>query len=164
MTTSSSQQAKQLLTEQIDILTDLNELLRLEYDIMNTQNTDEVQKLGDKKQNYVNDLEALNQTWQDFLRSQKAEFTLDGIRNAILKLEKAEKQGLPVLWEKLGDLSQACQKQNTINGAVVILRQQVTQQALDILRGQTMGGNSTYDNKGEQKSSGGNVGQPIAKA
>jgi flagellar biosynthesis/type III secretory pathway chaperone len=123
---------------------------------------EEVQKVSDRKQNLVNDLEVLNQSWQDFLRAQKAEFTLEGIRKAILALEQAEPQGLPALWEKLGELSQTCQRQNTINGAVVILRQQVTNQALDILRGQSMGG-STYDNKGGKKPSGG-VGHTIAKA
>lgn len=161
--TTMSQHARQLLSDQVEILTRLNETLRIEYDIMNTQKTDEVQKISEQKQNLVNDLEALNQNWQDFLRSQKAEFTLQGIRTAILKLEKAEPQKLPMLWEQLGDLSQACQHQNTINGAVVTLRQQVTQQALEILRGQTMGGGNTYDSKGGQQSSGG-PGHTIAKA
>lgn len=161
--TTMSQHARQLLSDQVEILTRLNETLRIEYDIMNTQKTDEVQKISEQKQNLVNDLEALNQNWQDFLRSQKAEFTLKGIRTAILKLEKAEPQKLPMLWEQLGDLSQTCQHQNTINGAVVTLRQQVTQQALEILRGQTMGNGDTYDNKGGQQSSSG-LGHTIAKA
>lgn len=163
MTHSASQTARQLLQEQVDALTQLNELLRVEYDVLNTQRSEEVHTLSEKKQNLLLDLEVLNRSWQDFLRGQGAEFTLEGIAKTMETLEKMDSQQLPSLWQQLGELSRTCQQQNTINGAVVTLRQQVTKQALEILRGQSMGGGDVYDNKGGQKSAGG-LGHTIAKA
>ncbi|MDH5545551.1 MAG: flagellar protein FlgN [Gammaproteobacteria bacterium] len=160
---AAAQSAKQLLDEQINILTQLSQLLRVEYDLLSTQKPDDLQSYGEQKQNMVNDLEVLNRSWQDFLRAQGCEFTLEGIRKCLVQMDTGATLGLESLWKTLSTLSKDCQQQNMINGAVIALRQQVTQQAMDILRGQSMGG-SLYDNKGGHKPGDGSSGHTIAKA
>lgn len=141
--------AKQLLEDQIDLVDQLTKLLGEEYQILNQANPDGLENLAGEKYNIVTQLEHLNRNWQDLLHALNTEFTLDGISRKMNELDSGKKFELVSLWEKLGELSRGVQQQNIVNGAVVTMRHQVTEQAMKILRGQTMGG-STYGRGGRE--------------
>jgi len=155
-----AQQAEQLITAQKDQTEQLLNLLKQEYDLLKNRQVDTLEALSADKQVIVNTLEQMNQTWQSTLREHNIKIDLAEITKALQNADNNASQGLFQSWQTLSELAKACQRQNQINGAVLVLRQQVTQQTIDLLRGQTNEG--TYDTNGQRKPGG--EGHSLAKA
>ena len=152
--------AYQLLTDQLKETQTLLDLLNQEYDVLKQRQTDNLEAISQQKQLAIDALEQLNQQWQTVLRDNNIKIDITLITQALRHADDQSAQGLLPLWESLGKLAKECQRQNQINGAVLLLRQQVTQQTLNLLRGQSNEG--TYDTKGQRKPGG--EGHSLAKA
>lgn len=165
MASTFASQAKQVLEQQIALAQSLLNIMRREYDTLRQSGPTELQEFTDNKNKLVAELELVNLSWQTLLKSANVEFTQDGIRKALDKADNDPAKNLSVLWDTLANTAKECQKQNAINGAVITLRSQVTDQALAILRGQSLA-ETTYDPSGKQQyGSGSNTGgHTIAKA
>lgn len=162
MNSNVAAKAKQLMDDQIDLISQLQQLLTEEYATLNHVPVDELERLAGEKQSLVSQLEQINHNWQDMLHALSTEFTLEGIPKKLKEIDSGNAFGLLDRWKKLGELSHEVQKQNRVNSAVVTLRQQVTEQAMNILRGQSVGG-TTYGKEGKERSLN-TGGHTIAKA
>jgi len=140
--------AKTLLDQQVDVAGQLLAMLQQEYRLLKREEEGDLAELSQQKLALVNQLESASQKWLASLKQARVEITLDGIRAGLGTHDPAGSQGLVASWEKLGELASECQRQNTVNGAILVVREQTTQTALDILRGKVPGEDTTYSAKG----------------
>ena len=160
--TQLSEQIKGLLEAQVDAATALTLQLRIEYDLLkaNKLTSPSLEEVAAQKQDQVDRLEQANRQWQDVLNQAGVPITLDDI-HAFLSQKDAEDQlGLETTFEKLSELSREIQKQNIVNGTVLNLRYQATEQLLSIMTGKEK--EVVYGPEGKQTSGGG--GNTIAEA
>lgn len=142
--------AKTLLDKQVEVTYQLLEALQKEYAILKQADTGDLEEVAATKQELVDKLEGLTKQWLSTLLSMDAEITLDGIREFLASHDADQHLNLVKTWEVLGEQATECRRQNTVNGAVVAVRQQATQYSLDILRGCTPG-ERTYTATGQTK-------------
>lgn len=145
--------SQELLSKQVSVTDQLVQLLKQEYNILKSIEVGELVELAQHKTTLVNELESLNQDWQQLLRHARVPIDLDSISNSLEKVDPRNELGLLDQWSALADLARECQKQNTINGSVILLRQQAATYSLDILTGQNSA-NETYGPKGTSHQSG----------
>ncbi|MDH5300703.1 MAG: flagellar protein FlgN [Gammaproteobacteria bacterium] len=157
--------AKTLLEQQTSVAEQLLALLQKEYRLLKREDEGDLSDLTQAKLVQVNLLEDLTARWLGSLKQAKVEITLDSIHAALEKQDPGQSLGLVSLWEKLGAVASECQRQNTVNGAILVVREQTTQTALDILRGKVPGEEVTYSAKGRSsgytapRGSGGTLGK-----
>jgi len=163
MTTSSFHVlALDSLEKQKTLTKQLLNLLKQEYKTLNTNYVDPLDEIISDKQPLIVELNTLNQHWLSLIAAESVEVSPEGIENFLKKYDKANHTTLLNQWLDLQTMAKDCQKTNTVNGTIIALRYQSTQQTLSILKGQ-MPGDSTYDPQGNNNGgySGGNA---IAKA
>ena len=151
-----SLEKQQALTKQL-----LN-LLKQEYKTLNTNYVDPLDEIIRDKQPLIVELNALNQHWLSLIAAESVETSPEGIEKFLKSYDKANSTALLNQWLDLQTMAKDCQKTNTVNGTIIALRYQSTQQTLSILKGQ-MPGDSTYDPQGNN-SAGYSGGNAIAKA
>lgn len=152
------------LSKQVDIAGQLLAVLREEYEALKVTDSAALETITEHKRAVVDDLDKLNQAWQGILRAQKVPMTTDGIRGTLNTSDQKFNYKLTETFTCLGDTMMACQRQNTMNGAAITLRQQSIQVALDILRGNSAIP-ATYGPRGQRPSgSNGAAGFTIGKA
>jgi flagella synthesis protein FlgN len=148
MADSFASMAAPLLNKQVEVAAGLLEKLQLEYGLLKKEEEGDLEALSKEKLVFVNELEVLSQQWLASLQALRITITLDGIHDALQSHDPDGQHQLVSSWEKLGELASECQRQNTVNGAIVAVQEQTTQAALDILRGKVPGEDSTYSSKG----------------
>jgi len=151
-----SLEKQQTLTKQL-----LN-LLKLEYKTLNTNYVDPLDEIINDKQPLIIELDALNQHWLSLIATESVETSPKGIEGFLKHYDQINNTTLLHQWLSLQNMAKDCQKTNTINGTIIALRYQSTQQTLSILRGQAPG-DSTYDPHGNN-TTGYSGGKAIAKA
>lgn len=155
-----AQRAQQAITAQLQQTTQLLELLKQEFEMLKDRKADKLEELSVQKQAVVDTLEQLNQDWQTTLRTENIKIGIAEITQALESADPAASLGLVQSWQSLSEQAKACHRQNQINGTVLVLRHQATQQTIDLLRGQQ--DDATYDPQGKRKPGG--EGHTIAKA
>jgi len=152
------------LTKQAEVANQLLEILRSEYESLKVTDSAALETITELKRATVEDLDKLNQAWQGILRAQKITITKEGIQGALAANDPRQQFKIVDTFAHLGDTMMACQRQNTMNGAAITLRQQTIQDALDILRsGNTA--QSTYGPRGQRATQSiGVAGYTIGKA
>lgn len=123
------------LSKQAEVAAQLLIILQGEYNALRVTDSSELETITEQKRAVVDDLDKLNQAWQGILRAQKVPMTKEGIQNTLATIDPQQRYKLSETFTRLGDTMMACQRQNTMNGAAITLRQQSIQDALDILRG-----------------------------
>jgi len=141
---------KPLLDKQLTMTVALKELMEREYATLNTAQALELDNIIQKKQNVTDDLESLNKNWQRLLEASHVNISQQGIRLFLAKLDPNKTFDLVTNWDTLCEHTKTCQRLNTVNGTVIVLRQHTTQQALDILQGKS--NSDTYGSKGQRLS------------
>lgn len=153
--------ARPLLEQQLSVTTELLTTLQTEYKVLKQMDSCDLTSISQQKQTLIDQLEGLSQAWLGLLLDTQAEITSEGIRAHLQAADPQETLQLLPLWQQLGEQARECQRQNQVNGAILVVRQQATQQALDILRGMPEG-QPTYGPKGTSGS--GVPGLSIGKA
>lgn len=148
MSNSFADMAKTQLEQQVSVTEQLLTMLQKEYRLLKREEEGDLNELSQQKLNLVNQLETLSQNWLASLKQANVEITLDGIHDGLTTQDPDGSLELVNRWEKLGELATECQRQNTVNGAILVVREQTTQTALDILRGKVPGEDATYSAKG----------------
>ncbi len=148
MSNNFASTARTLLEQQIAVTGDLVSTLQTEYNILKKVDTGDLASLSQQKQSLIDQLETLSQQWLGLLLDDQTEITAEGIRAHLQAADPDNSLRLLPLWEQLGQLARECQRQNQVNGAVLVVRQQATQQALDILRGMPPEGQASYGPQG----------------
>ena len=152
----------QLLDNTINLTIQLNELLEKEYAVLKSLNASSLGNIADKKTPIAALLDQHNQQWLALLERHIGTPTPKKIKQFLLDYDNKHQTSLSETWGSLTSHARKCQRQNTINGTVIVLRNQAGNQILSILRGQT-GDNSTYDTHGNHKMIH-NGGHSLAKA
>lgn len=153
METSFAQSAQRLLGEQVTLTDKLVHLLQDEYEVLKHRDAGNLDDITQQKQQLVEMLEIANHQWQDALHKSHIKITLAEISEGLRQCDPENKYDLLSAWEQLAQLAKECQRQNMVNGAILVLRQQATQQTLDILRGK-LPGEDTYGPAGHTKNGG----------
>jgi len=125
-----------MLRRHIDQVTTLSELLLQEYTALRDSQAEEIVQLAQEKSVLLMALKDLEIEQQQFLRSVLVSDENVQLATAIEKIAPQNPQALLSLNEELKKLAKQCHKQNQINGIVIGLRQQFTDNSLAILRGQ----------------------------
>lgn len=127
---------KEILTEIIDYTETFLDILSAERKLLEKNNTEEFEKLLERKKELLITLGTLCQQQQRLL--QKAQCTNDvkGLKKYIdthLNHLNTDRYSLIALIKKLRSLTSLCQEQNKINAAVVSIRQQYTARLMQLL-------------------------------
>jgi len=141
---------KPLLEKQLTTTIALQDFMEREYATLNTAKALELDDIIQKKQQVIDDLDDLNNNWQRLLVASQVDISEQSIRLFLAKLDPDGTSGLVTSWNALCEHTKACQRLNTVNGSVIVLRQHATQQALDILQGKSH--SNTYGPKGQKLS------------
>lgn len=141
--------AEALLEKQLLLTDKLNGLLQQEYDTLHMRHGESIDVLSNEKQPIILNIDTLNQHWLALLELEGASLNVDAIKTFLQEYDAINSTMLLSLWEKLLAKAIKCQRLNTINGATLMLQNQVTQQAIAILRGHTPG-NTLYNFQGSE--------------
>ena len=93
----------------------------------------------------------INQNWLSLLENAGVELSVERITRFLVDYDKKHDTRLHSYWGTLQQQAKDCQRKNTINGSIIALRQQATQQTLAILRGQSLD-DKLYDPYGNKSS------------
>ncbi len=128
-------QAKTALDRQVELAQQLCQLLEYEYEVLKKSDASEITTIGQQKQELVQDLETTTLAWQELLRQNQVEITLPTIEAALVHADGGQPGALIETWASLAEAAKECQRLNTVNGTVLILRQRATEDLLSIVRG-----------------------------
>lgn len=146
-----SLQAKfsQIVQRELDELAKLEEILRQEHDTLKQRDSDALIEITQVKQKLIESVESF---WNERLvLLQGAGYSTD--KEAVLNLVSTDSQ-LVSQWDELESVLLNCQQQNQVNGLLVDMSRQQTQQLLSILLGEdSLKGAELYDAKGSTSSS-----------
>ena len=154
--------AKQLLDNTICLTMQLNELLEKEYAVLKSLDTSALSNIADEKTPIAALIDQHNQEWLTLLERYVGTPAPSKIKQFLNNYDNRHQTSLSESWQSLTSHARKCQRLNTINGTVIVLRNQAGNQILSIIRGQN-GNHSTYDTHGNHKIIH-NGGHSIAKA
>ena len=154
--------AKDSLEQQLVATKQLLNLLKQEYKIYHTNSVEPLDDIISDKKPLIVELDGLHKHWLALITAESVKADPDEITAFLKSCDEENNTSLSVQWLDLQNMARDCQKINTINGTIIALRYQSTQQTLAILRGQVPG-DSVYDPQGNNTTgfSGGNA---LAKA
>ncbi len=128
--------------------TNLQELLKLEMQLLASRKFEDLNEVLTKKMKIIDQLENQDKMRSEFLSS--AGYTADEVGTKKF-LSDNESSELAEAWQKLMDIIKECQVINQSNGMVVSKNQAHIKQAMNIITGgNNSGSNDTYNNKGVQ--------------
>lgn len=159
---SFREQLTRVLDAQHKLSDDLLNLLQQEYDALCGTNVEILETISAEKRPIVTDLENLGRAWEVLLKNKGIELTAEGILQFLIEFDAVNSTELADRWQQLRETAKSCQKKNTVNGSIVAMRHQSTQQIINLLHGRTPE-ERLYNNSGGESStySGGNS---LAKA
>lgn len=134
--TSFQEQLTRILTAQVQLSGDLLALLQQEYEILCTAKLDNLENLVEQKKPIMVDLENLGCAWELLLKNRNVELSMEGISQFLNKFDHEHNTELLSAWTTLLEKTRLCKEKNTVNGTVINIRNQATQQVLALLRGQ----------------------------
>lgn len=146
---SFHQLAKSLLEKQLALATKLHTLLISENEKLHLRYGDFVETIANEKQPIILNIDTLNQHWLSLLELEGAKLDVISIKKFLSEYDRKESTNLLHMWQNILSMAKQCQRLNTINGATLTLQNQVTQQAMAILRGHTPG-NTLYNIQGSE--------------
>ncbi len=159
---NTAQQLSQLLEQQIQHVSKLLEYIGLERLSMENREIDQIPELLDEKNNIIEKIESVDQTYKSILTESSCSPDRKGMEIFIKRFDHADQFGLRAQWDKLYALIGECRKQNQVNGGVVELSRVRLDQLIGLLRGAVPQSNNGYSPSGKLKS--GIDSQPLAKA
>ncbi len=128
--------------------TELQELLKLEMQLLASRKFEDLNEVLTKKMKIIDQLENQDKMRSEFLSS--AGYTADEVGTKKF-LSDHKNDELAEAWQKLMDIIKECQVINQSNGMVVSKNQAHIKQAMNIITGgNNSGSNDTYNNKGVQ--------------
>ncbi len=154
--------AKPLLEKTTALTIQLNELLEKEKAVLKSIDTSSLKSIASEKDLIMTTLDNHHQDWLALVEQQVKALSTDRVHRFLKYYDAKNNTKLFKIWKSLQDQARKCQRLNTINGTIIILRNQAANQILSILRGQSSE-NSTYDTHGNQKATN-NGGHSLAKA
>ena len=154
--------AKDSLEKQLEATKKLLNLLKQEYKVYHTNSVEPLDNIISGKQPLIVELDLLNQHWLTLVAAESIETNPEAISTFLKKCDEKNNTSISVQWVDLQNMAKDCQKINTINGTIIALRFQSTQQTLSILKGQVPG-DAVYDPQGNN-TSGYTGGNALAKA
>ena len=143
--TASPQLLSHILRLEIDEIQVLLELLMEEYQLLQNNSPEPLERLTETKQQQIGKLEAVVNRQNAFLHQQGLPPERQGIETYIQRLPS----DTPIReqWIEFEQLLNACRKQNEINGGMLAQSRQQVTHALNLLRGVTEG-QKTYGPSG----------------
>jgi flagellar biosynthesis/type III secretory pathway chaperone len=141
----------EILQKELDQLIQLEAVLGQEHESLKQRDTDALSKISQEKQNLIKSIEALGR--DRLAQLQGGGTAID--KESLLSFVDAESSGeLRRLWNELEAVLLRCQKQNQVNGIMLEMGKQHTEQLLGILLGEgDRKETETYDAKGGTSSS-----------
>ncbi|NOY66150.1 MAG: flagellar protein FlgN [Gammaproteobacteria bacterium] len=146
-----------ILTEELKETLLLNDLLKEENNLLPNE-SDQLVKLSETKNNIVGNLNAYNDKCNVLIKSCGFDQGHDGIEACINWCDN--KNALQRKWEQFLSLITSCQSMNQLNGSIVDNGLRAVRQALSLLYGQT-NKQQTYNASGQEDQHG--LGRTIAK-
>lgn len=132
---SFQEQLTRILDAQIRLSGELLSLLKQEYEVLNGTNVESLTELANQKKPIVVDMENLSRAWEVLLKNKGVELSAKGIERFLQEFDAVNNTQLQTAWSSLQDKARECQKKNIVNGSVIAMRNQTTQQAIAVLRG-----------------------------
>jgi len=154
--------AKPLLDKTTALTIQLNELLEKEKTVLKSVDTSSLESIASEKELIMTTLDKHHQDWLALAEQQIKVLSTDRMHRFLKYYDEKNDTKLFEIWKSLQDQARKCQRLNTINGSIIILRNQAANQILSILRGQASE-NSIYDTHGNQTAVY-NGGHSLAKA
>jgi len=133
---SFQEQLTRILNAQVQLSAELLSLLKQEYEVLSSTNLDNLENLASQKKPIVVDLDNLGRAWEILLKNKGVELSADGIGRFLNEFDNVNNTQLQAAWISLQEKAKECQKKNIVNGSVISMRHQTTQQTLSLLRGQ----------------------------
>ena len=134
---SLHQELRSIFDSQITAATQLLELLKKEHDAVADQNADDIEQLLNAKQAQIECLETLTTKQDRLLVEAGFNPSRSTTEKFLIQHDTGGSFELINLWHRLSDVVMQCRDQNQRNGRLVTLRRRKTEQALNILRGQS---------------------------
>ena len=154
--------AQFLLERQIQLTSQLHDIVKQEYEILNSRITDALETLSNDKQPLIIEIDQINQQWLALLETESVSLTPYKISLFLEDYDVVNGSSLRKTWQALLKTAKDCQKANEVNGRIISLRYQATLQTLHILRGNNPSDN-IYNGQGT-KTPTYSGGQELAKA
>lgn len=145
------EQLTRILNAQLRLSDELISLLKQEYEVLNTLHVENLHDLATQKKPVIVDMENLSQAWSILLRNKGVELSQEGIERFLIEFDNVNGTELQRAWNSLLNKAKECQKKNAINGSVIYMRHQTTQQTLAVLRGNKSEG-QLYNHFGNEAS------------
>jgi len=142
--------AQHLFNEQITLSEQLIDLLEKENAELRTIQVKELDNLAGDKYALISALNICGNRWQSLMQQENIEPGTKGVETFLGLYDTENETNLLQSWLKSQSLAKKCQRQNAINGTIIVLRNQAVEHTLSILRGQ-LPDNHLYDTNGNQK-------------
>jgi flagellar biosynthesis/type III secretory pathway chaperone len=133
----AKEQFAELLEKDILLAGQLATILDQEYQALSQNGLDELELIATHKKQVVEQIEANTQARVQLLLLLKVKNTTQDIEALIASCHQPLRAQLTGNWQKLKQILNGCYQQNQINGRIIHISQQTTQQLLGVLYGKT---------------------------
>ena len=135
------------LSREVAQFKQLNQLLNDELTALREKDTPRIQQLSEQKTQHLNQLQHTMTQHQQWLTEHQVEPSKDATQAFLQALpDGKQRQVLLQLWQALCNESDACQRQNAVNGQIIHSNRRQTEHLLNLLQGRST---SSYDASGE---------------
>jgi flagella synthesis protein FlgN len=135
MSMNPMQQLSSILQSELNISSQLSQLLKQERTALKAADLNLIHQLTQQKQPFIVQLEQLGRQREQLLKSAGFSSGKSGLEAFIANLPQAEADKLNPLLSKLRTVARSCRDDNQINGGIVNVNRQYLVRALSILRG-----------------------------
>ncbi|WP_043888124.1 flagella synthesis protein FlgN [Methylophaga thiooxydans] len=135
MSMNAMQQLSSILQAELNLSSQLSQLLQQERDALKNAELDQITSLNQQKQPHVVQLEQLGRQREQLLKAAGFPGGKTGLEAFIANHSEPEAQHLNSLLNKLRVVAKSCREHNQINGGIVNVNRQYLVKAISILRG-----------------------------
>ncbi len=135
MSMNAMQQLSSILQSELNLSSQLSQLLQQEREALKNADLNQLQLLTQQKQPHVVQLEQLGRQREQLLKAAGFPGGKAGLEAFIANHAESEAQHLNSLLTKLRKVAKSCRDNNQINGGIVNVNRQYLVRAISILRG-----------------------------
>lgn len=141
------EQLKTILEQENTCLSQIVHLLKIEHKAIIDRDTPTMGALLDKKSPLLSKLEQLDKQRQDFYeKTNRLAYTN---KNFTRYIEQQSSELISICWKQIKQQLSLCKKQNELNGRMINIRKNNTEQILQILLGHPINNTQTYSHLGQ---------------
>lgn len=135
MSMNAMQQLSSILQSELNLSSQLSQLLQQEREALKNADLGQIQLLTQQKQPHIVQLEQLGRQREQLLKAAGFPGGKAGLEAFIANHAEPESQHLNSLLTKLRHVARSCRDNNQINGGIVNVNRQYLVRAISILRG-----------------------------